>query len=94
MYANNTLIRVVSVGPVLLVLGIFFFEWYAFNFVFMLRGLGRWRGEPLEAAFLRAFFFNAFWLLALLGTPFLRGFEPPAVEPPAGEPRDQQVFTG
>ncbi|CAK9054856.1 Palmitoyltransferase ZDHHC15 (Acyltransferase ZDHHC15) (Zinc finger DHHC domain-containing protein 15 homolog) (DHHC-15) [Durusdinium trenchii] len=65
MYANNTLIRVVSVGPVLLVLGIFFFEWYAFNFVFMLRGLGRWRGEPLEAAFLRAFFFNAFWLLAL-----------------------------
>eukprot|EP00913_Durusdinium_trenchii_P029966 g28080.t1 len=51
MYANNTLIRVVSVGPVLLVLGIFFFEWYAFNFVFMLRGLGRWRGEPLEAAF-------------------------------------------
>eukprot|EP00434_Breviolum_minutum_P021350 symbB.v1.2.018839.t1/scaffold1518.1/size114122/4 len=80
MYAKNPLIRVASVGPVLLVLGIFCFEWYAFNCVFMLRGLGRWKGEPIEVAFFRAFFFNAFWLLALWS--FLRcSFSDPGFVP-------------
>lgn len=80
MYAKNPLIRVASAGPVLLILGIFCFEWYAFNCVFMLRGLGRWKGETIEVAFFRAFFFNAFWLLAIWS--FLRcAFSDPGFVP-------------
>ncbi|CAJ1357511.1 unnamed protein product [Effrenium voratum] len=54
-----------SVVPVGLILCIFGFEWYAFNLVFVLQGLGRWQGEIFLLACVRVCFFNAAWLLAL-----------------------------
>jgi len=67
MWATKKWIRTVSVLPVLVIFGLFVFEWYVYNVVFTLSNLagGVWKGKMLAFALTRAAGFNALWLLAV-----------------------------
>jgi len=67
MWARRKWVRAVSVFPVLVIFGLFLFEWYVFNVVFTLTNLagGAWQGNALAFALMRTACFNATWLLAL-----------------------------
>eukprot|EP00927_Polykrikos_kofoidii_P050743 TRINITY_DN44625_c0_g1_i1.p1 TRINITY_DN44625_c0_g1~~TRINITY_DN44625_c0_g1_i1.p1 ORF type:complete len:298 (+),score=27.90 TRINITY_DN44625_c0_g1_i1:95-988(+) len=65
MYAHNRIVRVVSVIPVLTVLGVYAFEWYAYNFVVVLRMHGRSADGITPAVIFWAVSFNAAWFLAI-----------------------------
>lgn len=65
MFAKNPIVKVVSVVPVLVVLALFTFEWYVFNFVYLLSTSGASRGFSRLLVFIHASAFNALWLLAL-----------------------------
>jgi len=78
MYAKNRLVRVVSIVPVLLVSAIFTFEWYCYNFIFILRILPATDRAGYAPAF--ALLFNVIWFLAFWS--FLRcSFTDPGLVP-------------
>mmetsp|Transcript_68796 Transcript_68796/g.174819 ORF Transcript_68796/g.174819 Transcript_68796/m.174819 type:complete len:311 (-) Transcript_68796:71-1003(-) len=64
MYARNPLIKVVSLIPVFAVVGLFCFEWYVYNVVFVLSQMETWVGSSLYLNLARTSMFNALWLLA------------------------------
>lgn len=66
MWATKKWIRAASTIPVLVVCGLFLFEWYVYN-VFALTNLsgGTWEGKMMAFAVTRTAGFNAIWLLAL-----------------------------
>lgn len=51
--------------PVLAILGLFCFEWYVFNVVYVLSSIGSWNGGVLVLACIEVAGFNTLWLLAI-----------------------------
>lgn len=79
MYAKNKCVKVISAFPVLLVAGLFLFEWYVYNFVFSLH-LRSAQDGMLSFLLARTGLFNAVWLLAFWS--FLRcSFSDPGIIP-------------
>lgn len=65
MYAKNKIIKAVSLIPVLVVVGLFSFEWYVYNAIFVYRQMDLWlNGETLLWHLVSTSIFNALWLLA------------------------------
>lgn len=94
MFARNRIVRVASCIPVLAIGGLFGFEWYTYNILFVMGNLERWHGDALVFALTRTSAFNSAWLLAFWS--FLRcslsdpGFVPEewhAFEPTLARPR-------
>jgi len=79
MYAKNRAVKAVSAIPVLLVTALFIFEWYVYNFVFLLGKIAKNEAEKMERVeeevltyvqLVLGVLFNALWLLAFCS--FLR----------------------
>mmetsp|Transcript_44550 Transcript_44550/g.105577 ORF Transcript_44550/g.105577 Transcript_44550/m.105577 type:complete len:305 (-) Transcript_44550:13-927(-) len=64
MYAKNASIRVVSIVPVLVILAVFGYEGYCFNFIFLRYTAAKY-GATSVGVVLDALFFNLAWGLAL-----------------------------
>jgi len=64
MYAKNRIVQVVSIVPVLLVNVLFCFEWYCYNFIFVVHILpatGRANYAPFFLVLFNVVWFLAFW---------------------------------
>lgn len=64
MYAKNRVVQVVSIVPVILVNVLFWFEWYCYNFIFVIHilpGTGRANYAPFFLVLFNVVWFLAFW---------------------------------
>eukprot|EP00747_Dinoflagellata_sp_TGD_P223954 gnl/TRDRNA2_/TRDRNA2_95923_c1_seq1.p1 gnl/TRDRNA2_/TRDRNA2_95923_c1~~gnl/TRDRNA2_/TRDRNA2_95923_c1_seq1.p1 ORF type:complete len:333 (+),score=44.84 gnl/TRDRNA2_/TRDRNA2_95923_c1_seq1:133-1131(+) len=86
MFAKNRFVRAVSGLPVLTVAFIFFFEWYVFNFIFVVRVEGM---RAPAVAVLAAVPFNTVWLLAIWSF-FRCSFSDPGFVPEAWRTMSRQ----
>mmetsp|Transcript_4174 Transcript_4174/g.10031 ORF Transcript_4174/g.10031 Transcript_4174/m.10031 type:complete len:310 (+) Transcript_4174:52-981(+) len=64
MYAKKRWITGVSIIPMLAIVALFIFEWYAYNVIFVLSMSKRWEGDEMYLKFVRTVFFNVLWFLA------------------------------
>eukprot|EP00927_Polykrikos_kofoidii_P079838 TRINITY_DN76675_c0_g1_i1.p1 TRINITY_DN76675_c0_g1~~TRINITY_DN76675_c0_g1_i1.p1 ORF type:complete len:304 (-),score=34.81 TRINITY_DN76675_c0_g1_i1:46-957(-) len=87
MHARNRLVRVASAVPVLVVTGVFCFEWYVYNFIAVLRFHGRTAGGISVNVGFGSVVFNATWLLAVWS--FLRC----SLTEPGFVPEDWHLFS-
>lgn len=65
MYAKNKAIKAVSMVPIAVVMALFGYEWYAYNIIFAMGGIGHYQGSSLLFFIAWVATFNALWLLAL-----------------------------